>query len=473
MSAYSLTHLSDDSLSSALDRSADDDRLASATLLAHIAEFDRRRLCLPTRYPSMFRYCVGRLGMSEDIAYKRVRVARVARRFPFVFDAIADGRLNLGGVTLLARHLTRSNGRELLAAAMNRSRAEILDLLARRFPMRGPLAIPASASPGTPADSPAGPMASEQSSAGPPAESVAGEMANSGRNSQQNAHAPGPVDFAGVFAAQAPNSLPELQVRVRPVAPGRFELVAILDQQTHDQLMGSKELLGHAIPSGALVEVLRRAIALQHEHLRKRRCGATDRPRTRVDGATDRPGATTNTTASHPTANPRRVPRAVCGAVWKRDGDRCTFVSIDGHRCEERERLELDHIVPVARGGPSTVENLRLLCHAHNQHAAEREFGSERMRARREVAQSRRAAERFHKQAERERIEQRKAEIARQRDELGEAFRNLGYRGAQLERALACCATRPEAPLEDRIRYALGFMAPKARKESPPTASAA
>jgi 5-methylcytosine-specific restriction endonuclease McrA len=237
--------------------------------------------------------------------------------------------------------------------------------------------------------------------------------------------------------------------------------------------VGSRDLLGHAIPSGALIEVLQRAIALQHEQLRKRRCGATDQPRSNGSAGGVAPRSSAGGTATRPAANPRRVPRAVQRAVWERDGERCSFVSADGHRCEERGQLELDHIVPVAKGGKATVENLRLLCSTHNQHAAEREFGRERMQARREVAQRRRAAERFHRRAERERVEKRKAEIARQREDLGEAFRSLGYRGAELERALACCATRPKAPVEERIQYALGFMPPKARKESPPTASAA
>jgi 5-methylcytosine-specific restriction endonuclease McrA len=451
MPSYSLRHLSDDSLSTGLDTSAADDRQANATLLAHIAEFDRRGLCLPTQYPSMYRYCVGHLRMSEDMAYKRVCVAKVARRFPFVFDAIADGRLTLSGVMLLWKHLTRANGGELLEAAMNRSRAEIQEWLARRFPVNGSEAPPASAA------------AEVTPSAEPPAELPGSATAEKGQEPQQIPPAPGRIEFAGVFGGPAPNALPELQLRVAPIAPGRYELVAVIDQQAHDQLMGSKDLLGHAVPSGALVEVLQRAIALQHEHLRKRRCGETNRPRTNADDATHKP---------HRRANSRRIPRAVQRAVWARDGARCTFTSADGHRCEERKQLELDHIVPEAKGGESTVENLRLLCRAHNQHAAEREFGKDHIKARGEVAQRHRAAERFHKQAERERIEKRKAEIERQREELGETFQILGYRGAEVERALGCCATRSEAPIEERIKYALSFMAPRARKESPPAASA-
>ncbi len=37
--------------------------------------------------------------------------------------------------------------------------------------------------------------------------------------------------------------------------------------------------------------------------------------------------------------------------------------------------MQLDHVVPRARGGGSTVENLRCLCEAHNLAAARVAFG--------------------------------------------------------------------------------------------------
>ena len=88
-----------------------------------------------------------------------------------------------------------------------------------------------------------------------------------------------------------------------------------------------------------------------------------------------------------------------CGDTWH-----VVVALVNGKiaKVEERKDLELDHTVPVARGGASTVANLRMLCSAHNRHAAEGEFGREHMRARREEAQRRRAAESFHRQADRE-----------------------------------------------------------------------
>ena len=94
MSGYSLTHLADTKLAQDLRVGVADDRIGLAKRLAQLAEFDHRRLYLPT-YPSMYRYCLGELKYSEDAACKRMNVARAARRFPILFAVIADGRHSL------------------------------------------------------------------------------------------------------------------------------------------------------------------------------------------------------------------------------------------------------------------------------------------------------------------------------------------------------------------------------------------
>lgn len=44
-------------------------------------------------------------------------------------------------------------------------------------------------------------------------------------------------------------------------------------------------------------------------------------------------------------------------------------------RCTETGRLEFHHILPFARGGPSTIANIALRCRAHNAFEGERDFG--------------------------------------------------------------------------------------------------
>ncbi|MBM3995654.1 MAG: HNH endonuclease, partial [Planctomycetes bacterium] len=55
----------------------------------------------------------------------------------------------------------------------------------------------------------------------------------------------------------------------------------------------------------------------------------------------------------------RHIPDSVKREVWFRDGGKCV-------RCESQQYLEFDHIIPHAKGGANTVNNVQLLCRACN-----------------------------------------------------------------------------------------------------------
>jgi hypothetical protein len=100
-----VAHLSSAALLTALHRLVAQDQRLTAELLAHLGEVDARRLYLQTACPSMFMYCVQLLHWSEDVAFKRLRAARAARRFPVILALVAEGALHLSAVALLAPHL--------------------------------------------------------------------------------------------------------------------------------------------------------------------------------------------------------------------------------------------------------------------------------------------------------------------------------------------------------------------------------
>src|SRR5438105_4543288 len=105
-----------------------------AELLVHIGEIDERKLYLDWAFPSMFAYCVGELGFSEDAACNRINVARAARQRPAILEALRSGQVHLAGLRLLAPHLTAENQDEVLAAAAGKSKREIEELVARLSP---------------------------------------------------------------------------------------------------------------------------------------------------------------------------------------------------------------------------------------------------------------------------------------------------------------------------------------------------
>ena len=407
MKSYSLSHLADRTLLQDLAVLVARDSATLASLLAHLAEVDARKLYLPAAHPSMYSYCVHELHLSEDSACKRIRAARAAREFPVLFAAVAEGRLNLSGVLLLAPHLKPKNVDELVAAATRRNNAEIEQLLAERFPSSELLTL-AEAIPISPA-MPGGQPAIERAGAG-------GDPV-------------GPV--ASESSAARRTEACDLPAKLKPIAPQRFALQLAIGQRTHDKLKYAQDLLSHQVPSGDLAEVLERVLELAIPQLEKRKFAATQKPRQ---------------SAPRTSSNPRHIPAHVKRAVWKRDGGRCTFVSESGRRCPARTRLEFDHLDEVARRGQASVGGIRLRCQAHNQYGAERTFGVGFMRRRREGAQ-------------------RAAAVAREKtDEVIPWLRALGFRADEARRAAGLSGR--DGPLEQRVREALGHLAPRACSRS-------
>ena len=359
---YGLSHLSDRDLLRSLHAAVARDRYTTADLLAHLAEVDARKLYLPAAYPSMFAYCVGELHLAEDAAYKRITAARVARQFPAIFTAIAEGRLHLSGVVLLAPHLTAANANDLLGTAAGKSKSEIEHLLAERFPRPEALALVQLVAPSAAPDTQLAP-----GRVGP------GDSEHAPGHVETHACqvAPGRVETQVGLSAPGRTGTPVPPTRLIPTAPDRYTLQVTVSKATHDKLRHAQALLGHQVPSGEVAEVLDRALDALIAQLERRKFAATSSPRPRPQ--------------RHST-NPRHIPGEVKRAVWERDGGQCTFVSESGHRCPARSRLEFDHAEPVARGGRATVEGIRLRCRAHNQLAAEQAFGAAFMERKRRRA---------------------------------------------------------------------------------------
>lgn len=464
MREYTLTHLTDATLLRDLTTLVSGDRETTTLILAHIAEVDARRAYAGAGYPSLFAYCVEELHYSEDAAYKRIQAARAARLFPALFEAVADGRLHLTAVCMLAPHLNPRNLHQLIRAATHRKKQEIEVWLAVRF---GSTVNSASVSSIKPLVTRGHGMAR-----GP--ELALERVPSNGPEDtlEKNGCRPA-ADEANQSAGMGSQLAPEQvavgrgELALEQVAddarrePERYLIRVTIDRNTHNKLRYAQELLSHAVPSGDVAQVLDRALDALITRLERRKLGAV---RSTVVSANPDLNPASKSGAACRRARARRtttrsIPAHVRRAVWDRDGGRCTFVASGGHRCESRRFIEFDHVKAFARGGAATVEGMRLRCRAHNQFGAERVFGGEFMRMKREEARlaRREAAKRRLTIAQKEAEERGAAARKEQAKDLEAGLRGLGCRVDEARRAAEYAMTIESASFEERLRMALAF----------------
>jgi len=419
----SLHSVSDSDLLSRMPGLVLAERAAIAEVIEHLIEIDRRELYLDQACSSLYRYCMDRLGYSEDEARRRVRVARLARKLPRVLEELRSGAMNLTGLFLLSGHLTEHNAEALLAEARGQSRREIEKLLARWFPQpdTGTRIQPILAlSMPRPDSNPRAPRLTTSSSAIGSSHSATGSV--TGWNSSATCPATGrsPVDTrpeqcnslgtmqsSPVDCSAQDNSLgarqtapvdtcPELpeqrnsvearqtrpvdtrpeqgnsvgsrqtRSRIVPLSTLSYRVEFTASAELFAKLERATELVSHAVPRGELPKVIERALDALIEREMRRRVG-TGKPRKQRPL---KPGS-------------RHVPREVARLVWERDGGQCTFVDAKGRRCSERRYLTLEHRHPFALGGPPTADNVCLLCGRHNAQSARQVFGREHLEKKR------------------------------------------------------------------------------------------
>jgi 5-methylcytosine-specific restriction endonuclease McrA len=351
----------------------------AADLLAYLAELDARRLYEDMGFSSIWEYCTEALGICQTTAWRKYTAARVCRRFPEMFEAVARGEIQVSVLAELNRYLNEQNADELFSQCRRKSFRQVQQLLAARFPKadvkdsirrvpdpvkpetRWPLA--ATPEPATVAVEPSG-ATSRGADLLPP-------------QPQPALSVPIPSHSGGTWVHRQVEALSQDRFAVRFTADAEF--LALLEEV--------RGLSAHRDPTGDLLPLLKAGLQAHQRELLKRRFGIGRIPRQRPKPASLPQSAPVNTSESELGAPDSRrhrsrqhIPAEAVREVYERDGGQCTFVSASGRRCSAKRQLELDHIEPWAVSRNDSPANLRLLCHAHNRLVARRYFGKRYMR---------------------------------------------------------------------------------------------
>jgi hypothetical protein len=377
---YRLVGLKNSELLAGLSELVQRSNAITAEELAHLAELEDRMLHLELGFPSLFAYCVEVLGMSEGAAGRRVAAARVCRRFPEAFERVARGDLHLSALCALSPHLDPENASELFEACRRKTRRQIEEQLAARFPR---------------------PDVREQI-----------------RRLPVRARAAAGVDM------EAPR-----RRELEALSADRFGVHFTADAELRELIERARALARHRLPKGDLASLMKLVFDTFVQHEEKRRFTVGRKPRAArgdakpagapattpaqaaalpTDTRSTPPGGTsaltTGTSSTSPggasalLASPRRkvmlparfrrarkrsryLSAPVTRSVYLRDQGQCSFVSVVGRRCGARAFLQLDHIEPWAALGASVTENIRILCRAHNLLHARHCFGAKHIAA--------------------------------------------------------------------------------------------
>jgi hypothetical protein len=330
---------------------------AMADFLVALAAFDRQRAWVGLGYTSLFYYLHRELKLSAGAAFHRKTAAELLQRFPEVAEPLRDGRLCLSSVCELAKVLTPENRVEVLPrffyASKQAAKAVAAEIAPREFvPQRAVVTTVPQTSPAS-ASEPLSGLALPNTPA-----LASGLSFHPDETRLDPAHVQAPA--APVAAPAAPRSSAE------PLTADLRRLHVTVSKRFMEKLDAARDALSHSLPGAEVEAILEAGLDLVIERGAKRK-GIVAKPRK----AAPSPGPS----AKEGEEDPVSIPAVVKREVWIRDGGRCRWPTADGGVCGSTCRVQFDHIHPRARGGKSTVANLRLLCATHNDLAARHAYG--------------------------------------------------------------------------------------------------
>ena len=321
----SLSFISNKELCESIGKLRGQERECLAEVVRHLAEIDQRGVFRDWGYSSLFVYCRDGLGYVEASAYRRVQAARALKRHPEIYEKLKAGTLTLYGVGEVMKVQEREKRGELLQRVEGKSRREVEEIV---LPFKAP------------------------------------EISKPERVCLKRVAVAKPLEN-DLFADQSASEARKMQTQEL-----EFQVSFSASQEFMDLFARVKALVpGYQPDMKAVFECVLREYEKRHSPVEREKRRAQRKKKASVK-RTRKPGS-----------RPRAIGAAVRDRVVIRDGAQCSFISDDGVRCGCREGLEFDHIRPRGLGGANNASNLRLLCRAHNQLAAEQVYGREFMQS--------------------------------------------------------------------------------------------
>jgi len=303
-----LSGISNHEVLNEMDRLVKSERKITHTILNHINEIESRRLYAELGYDSMFKYLTQRCGYGEDSAYRRLQAARVLKKNPEIALKLEQGSLNLTQLTQVQKCLKQERKVGVIFRPVQT--LQILEQIENKssFETKKVLAVEFNQ----------------------------------------------PIQTHEVVKPQRDESV-------------RLE-ITFTDEQMKT-LEQAKDLLSHTLPDGNWAELFTH---LAEKHLKKA-LGKNQLPEKSAKPSSEKiiePSA--KSTQSFLAKRKRKPIKITLRRKLLQKARHCCefFDPKTNTQCQSHYQLQIDHRIPLARGGSDTESNLRVLCRTHNLLAA-------------------------------------------------------------------------------------------------------
>jgi hypothetical protein len=286
------------------------------TILGYLEETQTRRLFALRGYSSMFEFCMLELGYSESAANRRISAMRLIRDLPEAKKKLQEGAVNLSTLSQLHRFI-KIEEKQKKTKLGAKERGALLRLI---------------------------------------------------ENKSQSA-------CEREFVKLSPAAAGARQ-SIRPLSEDLTEVTFVASKE----LMAKLDILRNRMAHKGVSRISELVEALADMALKQ---GSKSTSAAEVRNDTGRPEETLNSSfrdRQKLAGKSRYIPAKIRAHIWRRDENCCQYADpLTNRKCLSRYGLQIDHIIPFAKGGTADPDNLRLLCRAHNQLLAIQNFSSGHM----------------------------------------------------------------------------------------------
>lgn len=295
------------------------ERELATEVLWHLKEVSDRRLYSARGFSSIFDYTVKELKYSEAAAGRRVAAMRLLVELPEVAPALENGSLNLSAVSTAQSFFRREETDQGKKYTIEEKR-EVLKAMAHK----------------------------------------------SKRECEKLLATLSPASAIG----------PE---KAKTLTETHTELRIVVDEKTLQKIEKLRDLLAHQNPSGSYGKLFELIAEMALDRVDPQRKEERLQNRKAKSQSNLAPPAEPAPLKAQKT-NPHFIPASVRRQVYLRDQGRCTYRDVvTGKVCGSSFKVEIDHVMPVALGGISHLQNLQSRCRSHNLWEGVVKLGKEAM----------------------------------------------------------------------------------------------